>query len=140
MPELKPCPFCGGEAYSRVNIVDMGTLEFSVICNECGVKRKEKFELLDTNFNDISVIIEKSVSAWNTRIIPIKRARGNKKRNIADNSEIKAKIYAAGLRMHQIATEIGMSNTAFSRKLRYELTLEEVNTILDAITKLKTTD
>ena len=71
MSELKPCPFCGGEAYSRVNgsylvipetvgqyaelsdrdcnkifegnIVDMGTLEFSVICNECGVKRKKAF-------------------------------------------------------------------------------------------------
>lgn len=139
MPELKPCPFCGGKAYSKANIVDMGTLEFSVICNECGVKRKEKFKLLDTNFNDISVIIEKSVSAWNTRIIPIKRARG-KKRNIADNSKIKAKIYAEGLQMCQIATEIGMSNSAFSRKLRYELIPEEVNKILDAIAKLKTID
>lgn len=36
--ELKPCPFCGGEAHvSQALIVDMNIVTYSVICDACGM-------------------------------------------------------------------------------------------------------
>ena len=34
MTELKPCPFCGGEAY-KLKVNDHGFVFFSVVCHEC---------------------------------------------------------------------------------------------------------
>lgn len=38
MTELKPCPFCGGEAYFRMPIKEKGTAfcSVSVECKRCG--------------------------------------------------------------------------------------------------------
>ena len=35
MTELKPCPFCGGEAEPIVARVDESTKTYSVICTQC---------------------------------------------------------------------------------------------------------
>ena len=51
--------------------------------------------------------------------------------------EIKSKIIAAGLHCYQIAEELGITDTSFSRKLRTGLTDEDTEKVLSIIEKLK---
>lgn len=55
--------------------------------------------------------------------------------NIA-NSEIRCATLAAGLRQWQVAELIGMNESAYSRKLRKELSKPEKEKILAAIKKV----
>ena len=52
-PELKPCPFCGGEA------------EITYVCGEYAVMCKSCKGSSDFNTNT-----SKSISRWNTRVYP----------------------------------------------------------------------
>jgi Lar family restriction alleviation protein len=36
--ELKPCPFCGGEAFLLQHTSSYGNLYFYVICGKCAIK------------------------------------------------------------------------------------------------------
>jgi Lar family restriction alleviation protein len=51
--ELKPCPFCGGEAREDETILKHGTT-YSVYCDDCGAEI--------TRFN-----IKEAIEAWNRR-------------------------------------------------------------------------
>ncbi|MCI9642256.1 MAG: hypothetical protein HFJ98_05635 [Eubacterium sp.] len=53
-------------------------------------------------------------------------------------SEIKATIKAAGLKLWQVAKEMGMNDGNFSRKLRNDFSDEDTEKVLNAIEKLKT--
>lgn len=53
-----------------------------------------------------------------------------------NNKEIRRAAGSCGVRLWQIAEEIGMNDSAFSRKLRKELSLEEKERVLAAIKKL----
>ncbi len=53
--------------------------------------------------------------------------------------EIKSKIIAAGLHCYQVAAEIGITDSSFSRKLRTGLNDADTDKVLKAIEKLKTT-
>lgn len=53
-------------------------------------------------------------------------------------AETKAKIIAAGLKLYQVAAEIGITDTSFSRKLRTGLNEADTEKVLNAIEKLKT--
>ena len=53
-------------------------------------------------------------------------------------SEIKASIKAAGLKLWQVAKEMGMNDGNFSRKLRNDFSDEDTEKVLNAIEKLKT--
>lgn len=56
MADLKPCPFCGGEAVQkRVEQTILGTEYFSVICTTCHCQTAGNQD------------IEKSIAIWNTR-------------------------------------------------------------------------
>lgn len=52
--------------------------------------------------------------------------------------EIKSKIIAAGLKMYQVAAEIGITDSSFSRKLRGAFNEKDTEKVLNAIEKLKT--
>lgn len=52
-------------------------------------------------------------------------------------TEIKAKIIAAGLKMYQVAEEIGITDSSFSRKLRGVFNEQDTEKVLTAIEKLK---
>lgn len=51
--------------------------------------------------------------------------------------EIKAKIYAAGLKIRQVTAEIGITDSAFSRKLRGVFNEKDTEKVLNAIERLK---
>jgi len=56
--ELKPCPFCGGEAILKTGFAqyeDVVTLKYEIVCNMCGCK----IERLGLE--------EYAINAWNTR-------------------------------------------------------------------------
>lgn len=52
-------------------------------------------------------------------------------------TEIKAKIIAAGLKVYQVAAEIGITDSSFSRKLRGTFNESDTQKVLNAINKLK---
>lgn len=52
------------------------------------------------------------------------------------NSEIRAEAKRLGVRLWEIAEQIGMNDGNFSRKLRRELPQEEKQRILEAISRL----
>lgn len=52
------------------------------------------------------------------------------------NVEVRAAYMTHGIRQWELAGELGLSETHFSRKLRYELPPEEKERILAAIEKL----
>jgi len=49
------------------------------------------------------------------------------------NQDIKREIKESGVKMWQIADKLGVSDMTLSRKFRYELTVEEKETIRDMI-------
>ena len=63
--ELKPCPFCGGEAAVMYAVTDDGTKTISVVCQKCsiGIFRAR------TSENDWNAWEkpEKAIAAWNRR-------------------------------------------------------------------------
>ncbi len=55
MAELKPCPFCGGEADCSKNVLHNNQYEWAVECIECGA------------FTDCFATEEEAIEAWNRR-------------------------------------------------------------------------
>ncbi len=62
MAKLKPCPFCGGEAYT-----------YTALNSEKGVQRKywlvhcKKCEINDPSYSRKCFTEQEAVDAWNTR-------------------------------------------------------------------------
>ena len=52
-------------------------------------------------------------------------------------TEIKSKIIAAGLKVYQVAAEIGITDSSFSRKLRGVFNEKDTEKVLNAIERLK---
>ena len=55
-PELKPCPFCGGEAVARPNLPTYGCeVMYYVFCGKCLVRTQLKWTA------------EQAIEVWNRR-------------------------------------------------------------------------
>lgn len=74
MAELKPCPFCGGIATTRVSfsqlLQDRVTINFSVICTRCGVDKTAHLQVgrnSDRCFRDFENALDEVSKAWNRR-------------------------------------------------------------------------
>lgn len=65
---LKPCPFCGGEASTKVEIVHIlkDEIYFLVECKSCGI-RKGIYAQQGCSFDDIISAIHLAVERWNGR-------------------------------------------------------------------------
>ncbi len=55
----------------------------------------------------------------------------------AENTEIRLSAKAYGVRLWEVAAELGINDGNFSRKLRHELPAEEKQKILEIIERLK---
>ncbi|MDE6156285.1 MAG: Lar family restriction alleviation protein [Eubacterium sp.] len=65
MPELKPCPFCGGEAeYIERGNEYMGLKETEIRCKTCGTKQLHKWYKLKFDFDFVR---NSTVKHWNRR-------------------------------------------------------------------------
>lgn len=63
--ELKPCPFCGGDAsIARDHCIDGGGIFLSVKCHTCRAKSGEKYH---SHGNDCPQTYQEVRDAWNTR-------------------------------------------------------------------------
>ena len=77
MAELKPCPFCGGEAMFLRSAYSMrGTArgwEFGVCCKKCGAKLERtdyKIEVDFDCFGELKTVVDErqqAADAWNRR-------------------------------------------------------------------------
>lgn len=73
--KLKPCPFCGGEAYFKIattgHICETRSIHFRIECRKCGISRGrgEVFYRADDNLNMIVTYDDrqKAVDEWNER-------------------------------------------------------------------------
>ena len=66
MVELKPCPFCGNKAYTKITGLG-GMVEFRVICESCGVKQSYIAQVPLLSFTDAENAIEAATELWNMR-------------------------------------------------------------------------
>lgn len=69
-PKLKPCPFCGGEAKTRVSTIrqSFGSdyTEFRIYCPKCHIEKHWVVDR-DGTFEDAETAMCNAVKDWNTR-------------------------------------------------------------------------
>ncbi len=71
MPEtkLKPCPFCGREAITKISVL-RGTayddIRFSICCPSCSIRQYRDLGICDS-FDKAEEAMGKAIKAWNRR-------------------------------------------------------------------------
>lgn len=85
MTELKPCPFCGGNAYFKIDSNSYGSrragIDFRIKCKNCGIEPSHTyyFEIdfcpeTEQGFKITEDDREEAIAEWN------RRAKANEKR------------------------------------------------------------
>ena len=70
--KLKPCPFCGGEATTRVVVIRSeiagctDDISFVVGCSTCHIGQRWDINDRDS-FEDAKTAMQKAIEAWNRR-------------------------------------------------------------------------
>ena len=71
MSELKPCPFCGGDAKTEIGYIRCGGNELvmraSVFCVSCGTAKTVKFDAMNISFDDFYKQCFAAEDMWNRR-------------------------------------------------------------------------
>lgn len=70
--DLKWCPFCGGLAQTKVQIMSMGgdsdRIDFSIVCDKCGTSKTVILYLRKKcNFLDVEKAMSEAIKKWNMR-------------------------------------------------------------------------
>ena len=66
MIEVKPCPFCGGVAASKVTMLNEKNLEVAAGCARCNVWYSANI-CLPTTLVSLQNVIDRVVNGWNRR-------------------------------------------------------------------------
>jgi Lar family restriction alleviation protein len=105
MKELKPCPFCGGKAYSSTYKNDQQTV-FSIGCNTNGCIMENGHEMWYAS-------PETAIDAWNTRI-PMSKLEElidyYEREIIEHNSEYQHLTNLKSEKLVGLKTELGVKN------------------------------
>lgn len=65
---VKPCPFCGSEAYTRVRVdTVLMTITLIVTCGTCGVEKRFTANKYNLTFDTVLEAVQKVINAWNRR-------------------------------------------------------------------------
>lgn len=68
MSELKPCPFCGGDAILCKNLMPNGDDSYETIHVECQVCRSKTDSYFRYTFKGPKDVYEAAIDAWNRRV------------------------------------------------------------------------
>ena len=78
MEELKPCPFCGGEAVFVTRSIGHGggcaTFDFEISCKSCSAKAPEAYGCVEFYLDQCGEVKahkddkSKAIKAWNRRV------------------------------------------------------------------------
>ena len=68
MSELKPCPFCGGEAILCKMLTPDGENTYETIHVECQLCRCQTSEYFSYTFNSQKDVYREAIDAWNRRV------------------------------------------------------------------------
>ena len=71
--KLKPCPFCGGNALSRIRIMRNDPVDYvqlQIYCSKCNINR---VKTIDNNrtLDNLQTVMGQLIDSWNTRSIVI---------------------------------------------------------------------
>lgn len=66
--KLKPCPFCGGEAFSHIAFESSGFLSLIVKCSQCRISKESVVKLNDADFNKMNMAMQNAADNWNKRM------------------------------------------------------------------------
>lgn len=69
--KLKPCPFCGGKALSRIRIMRNDLVDYAqlqIYCSKCNIDRAKS---IDSNctLDNLQTVMNELIDSWNTRRI-----------------------------------------------------------------------
>ena len=77
MPELKPCPFCGGKAVFVTKSIGHGggcaIFDFEISCESCSAKAPKAYGCIEFYFDQYGEVKvhkdekQKAIEAWNRR-------------------------------------------------------------------------
>lgn len=72
MDDLKPCPFCGGEAITVVDYDKVGGNELFVVsayvrCSKCDIYKRRSYNMKEASFADWKALFETVTNFWNER-------------------------------------------------------------------------
>ena len=72
MAELKPCPFCGSQATTEVQVTQMGggtdQIDFGIVCPSCNIDRTCRLKInKKCTFKDVDEAMNLAIEAWNRR-------------------------------------------------------------------------
>lgn len=74
--KLKPCPFCGGKALTRIRImredpnISVDYAQLQIYCSKCNIG---KAKTIDSNrtLDNLQTVMSQLIDSWNTRRIVI---------------------------------------------------------------------
>lgn len=74
--KLKPCPFCGGKALTRIRImredpdISVDYAQLQIYCSKCNIGKAKSIDS-DCTLDKLQTVMNELIDSWNTRRIVI---------------------------------------------------------------------